>query len=300
MRFRPCDAAATLVLLALSPMASAADPGSSAPRERIVEIRAAFAREDFDGAIALAERLAASAPLSPASRIWLGRALGQKALHSSLLTRIGWGKKCKKAFEEAVVLDPDDLDARFELMRYLVVAPGIAGGDRDRARAEVAEIARRSPGRGRVAEGTLGEGEKDFRAAEAAFRKAAETDGADPTAANALGGFLLRQKRPAEALAFWKTRVAADPTDLLARYGFARAAVASGTGLKEAAEGMRAYLAVPPLPEAPSWADARWRLAQVLEKLGMKAESIRELEEALRLVPGHSGAKKDLERLRKA
>ena len=291
--------ALVLLVLAIPAVVASGAPPPSAPADEVAAVRAAIAREDSDGAIALAERLVASQPGSSTARIVLGRALGQKALRSSFFTQIGWGKKCKKAFEEAVALDPEDLDARFELARYLTVAPRIAGGGHDLARVQIAEIARRNAARGLAAEGSLKEHEKDLAGAEAAFRKAIETAPADRAAASALGSFLLRQKRPSEALSFWKARAAADPADLLTRYGFARAALASGTGLAEAADGLKAYLAVPPTPDAPSWADARWRLGLVLEKLGRKQDAIRELEEALRLVPGHTGAKKDLERLRK-
>jgi tetratricopeptide (TPR) repeat protein len=298
---RSMASAWALVLLALAIPAVVASgaPLPSAPADEVAAVRDAIAREDSDGAIALAERLVASEPRSSVARVCLGRALGQKALRSSVFSQISWGKKCKKAFEEAVALDSENLDARFELVRYLFVAPGIAGGGHDLALAQIAEIARRNGARGLVAEGSLKAHEKDLAGAEAAFRRAIEMAPADPAAASALGSFLLRQKRTSEAVAFWKARVDTGPSDLLARYGFARAALASGTGLAEAADGLRAYLLVPPPPDAPSWADARWRLGLVMEKLGRKQDAIRELEEALRLVPGHTGAKKDLERRRK-
>lgn len=300
MRPHPSFTTASLLLLALGGPSVGAAPPSPLPADRVAEIRAAIAREDSDGAIALAERLVASQPGSSTARIVLGRALGQKALRSSFFTQIGWGKKCKKAFEEAVALDPEDLDARFELARYLTVAPRIAGGGHDLARVQIAEIARRNAARGLAAEGSLKEHEKDLAGAEAAFRKAVAASPGDATVASALGNFLVRQKRLPEALAFWKARVEEYPADQLARYGLARVAIASGTDLAAAADALDTYLAIPPRFDQPSWADARWRLGLVREKQGRKEDAIRELEEALRLVPGHTGAKKDLERLRKA
>ena len=297
MRPRALLLAASLLLVPLSRTATASQPASPLPPETVAEIRAAVARADFDGAIALAERLVADQPSSSAARLALGRVLGQRALKASLFAQIGWGKKCKKAFEEAVALDPENLDARFELSRYYAVAPGIAGGSHDLSRKQVAEIAKRNGARGLVASATLKEHEKDLAGAEAEFWKAAREAPSDPAVSGALASFLVRQKRPAEAVAFWRTRAAAAPSDLLARYGLARAALAAGTGMEEAEAGLRAYLAVPPPPEAPSWADAHWRLATVLEKQGRKQEAIRELQETLRLVPGHAGAKRDLDRL---
>jgi tetratricopeptide (TPR) repeat protein len=299
MRPRRPIAATSLLLLLAGPLAGAGAVPPP-PAEKIAELRAALAREDPDGAIVLAERLSVSEPMSSIARMWVGRALGMKALRSSLFTQVSWGKKCKKAFEQAVALDPDDVDARFELARYLFVAPSIAGGSHDLARAQIAELAKRNPSRALMTEGLLKEHEKDLPGAEAAFRKAVETAPRDHTSAGAFSSFLVRQKRFPEALTFWNSRIQSDPSDLLARYGHARTALDANAGLPEAADDLRAYLAAPPTPDGPTWADARWRLGLVLEKLGQKQAAIHEIEEALRLIPGHAGAKKDLERLRAA
>ena len=290
----------SLLHLSLAGFPAGAAPVPPLPAEKVAEVRAALARDDFDGAIALAEHLSASEPLSCVAKTWVGRAIGLKAIRASVFSQIGLGKKCKRAFEEAVALDPDDVDARFELARYLFVAPGIAGGNHDLARAQIAELAKRSPSRALMTEGLLLEHEKHLPGAETDFRKAVESAPSDHTSAGALASFLVRQKRFPEALAFWKARIQADPSDLLARYGHARTAFDANADLAEAADDLRAYLAVPPKPDGPTWADAHWRLGLVLERLGQKQAAIHEVEETLRLLPGHAGAKKDLARLRAA
>jgi tetratricopeptide (TPR) repeat protein len=300
MRLRSRRLALPLLALALSFPAQTTPLTPPLPPEKVAEIRAALAREEFDGAIALAERLAAADPKSAVAKTWVGRAIGLKAIRASVFTQFSLGKKCKKAFEEAVALDPDDVDARFELARYLFVAPGIAGGNHDLSRIQIGELAKRNPARGLMTEGLLLEHEKDLPGAEAALRKAVETAPADHVCAGTLSSFLVRQKRFPEALAFWRARIQANPSDLLARYGHARTAIDANSALPEAAEDLRAYLAVPPKPDGPTWADARWRLGIVLSKLGQKQAAIHEIEEALRLLPGHAGAKKDLERIRAA
>lgn len=64
------------------------------------------------------------------------------------------------------------------------------------------------------------------------------------------------------------------------------------------AEGyFRHYLSAKPEGNEPTWAHAHWRLGDVLEKEGRKAEAVSELKMALALKPDLKEAKKDLKRL---
>src|SRR5262249_12011402 len=60
----------------------------------------------------------------------------------------------------------------------------------------------------------------------------------------------------------------------------------------------RKYLSQDAEGWAPSHAVARWRLAQVLEKLGRKPEAVAQLEIAVRAEPDFDKAKDELERLK--
>src|SRR5882672_9980366 len=89
------------------------------------------------------------------------------------------------------------------------------------------------------------------------------------------------------------------PDDFGAHYQAAKALIASGKDLARSERYLRKYLTMPPEGGEPPWAGAHWRLGQVLEKEGKKAEAIAEMQEAVRLQPDLKPAKEDLNRLKK-
>jgi hypothetical protein len=46
----------------------------------------------------------------------------------------------KKKFEQAVELNPENFDARMGLLQFYLMAPGIMGGSKDKAREQAGEI----------------------------------------------------------------------------------------------------------------------------------------------------------------
>ena len=87
----------------------------------------------------------------------------------------------------------------------------------------------------------------------------------------------------------------------LFRYQIGRAAAMTGLEADAGLKALDEYIAAPSHDEeAPSAADARWRRGQILEKLGKKAEARAEYEAAIALEPEHSGARRDLDKLKKS
>ena len=89
--------------------------------------------------------------LNPNSSIyfdWYGRALGDQAVHASKFKLPFLAPKVKNAFERAVALDPNNLDAREYLIQYYLQAPGFVGGSKQKAREMAAEIKKRNAYRG--------------------------------------------------------------------------------------------------------------------------------------------------------
>ena len=81
---------------------------------------------------------------------WLGRAYGQQAQQAGG-EAFFVARKVKTHLEKAVELNPDNIEARFDLLEYYLQAPAFLGGDVAKARAQAVEIAKRNAAAGRNA-----------------------------------------------------------------------------------------------------------------------------------------------------
>jgi len=293
MRF---SAVFLLVLAAAAaPAARAQTPNEAASAAERAEARVRSG--DAEGAVEIAESALRDAPDDAALWRVLGEAYGARARTAPLLSRFRFAKKCREAFEKAVALAPADVDARAALFTYYLEAPRIAGGGARRAREQADAMVRLDPARGHAALGALEAREQDFPRAEAEYRLALEANPKSSEARAGLGDLFVEQGRFEEARRAW-LELAEDPDfGPIARFQLGTIARLSGTGLEDGIEQMKRYLASPPPPEAPTWADAQWTLALLYEKAGRRAEAVSALRDALRLDPDHSDAKKELRRL---
>ena len=288
---------ACLASLALvSNLASSAAGGvlPSAP------IRAALEKRDPEAATAAADAALKTSPKDTDVLLWAGRAYGQRALSASVLTKMSWARKCRQAWERAIEVAPGNAEARFELLRYYLMAPGIAGGSVEKAQAQAARLVELDAMRGYVALGMIADHEKKPKEAEAAYRKAMEADQFGVQGPIALAGFFARQKRWPEARAIFDRRVAADPNDAFALYQLGRLSLLSGEDMEKGLTLFDRFLSLDAPRDGPTHGDARWRKGLLLEKLGRTPAAIAEYREALKVQPGHDGAKRELERLKAA
>jgi tetratricopeptide (TPR) repeat protein len=128
--------------------------------------RSYYEQHNYDKAISYAETAVKQAPNDGEYQRWLGRAYGEKAdqTHSFFLAR-----KVKQAFEAAVRLAPRSIEARRDLMQYLVEAPWIVGGDKDKAKEQVQVISQIDPIAGRLAQASYLSAQKRWKEAEAEY-----------------------------------------------------------------------------------------------------------------------------------
>jgi tetratricopeptide (TPR) repeat protein len=128
--------------------------------------RTNYELRNFDEAVKHAELAVRLEPENAEYNRWLGRAYGAKAeqSHSFFLAR-----KVKQAFEAAVRLAPGNIAARRDLMQYCVEAPWIVGGDKDKAKQQIAAITAIDPVEGRLAHAAYLSAEKQWKPAEAEY-----------------------------------------------------------------------------------------------------------------------------------
>jgi tetratricopeptide (TPR) repeat protein len=122
--------------------------------------------DKLDDAVKTAELCVATHPLRAECHEAVGSALGIKAMSAGMMAAMGSAGKIKDAFKKAVELDPKSISARYALMRFYVVAPGIAGGSTSKAKALAVETAQFSPEAGKLMQAFIDMSDKEYAKAE--------------------------------------------------------------------------------------------------------------------------------------
>jgi tetratricopeptide (TPR) repeat protein len=210
----------------------------------------AFGR--LDSAIANGERAVAADPRSAEAHAHLGDALGAKLASSTAGTmeKLSLAHRFRKEVDKTLELDPNDVDALQDLAQFYWHAPGMVGGDKNKARQTADRLFGISP----------------FRAASAR----ADFLSDDPNPA----------RRNAAIEAVWRTAVAARPADYEARAALAEALLAEPGHLNEAENEAKRAVAMDPT-RVSAWSS----LAVVYASTGRWAELDAALKQARAKVP---------------
>jgi len=280
-------------IIALPLRAFAAEP-LPAP---LMEISTELGKNDLDAAIDAAETAQEALPNDARTWFWSGRAYGMQAMQANILMKMKWAGRSLEAYEKAVAMDPNLTEARYDLMQYYLMAPGIAGGDRAKADEQAAELARQDFVWGKLATAALANADKKPEAAESALREAVASAPDSLRARLALSGMLQRRERWDDVREVWQSRLDQTADVAMARYQLGRASALSGTELEAGLSQLDAFLAAGEYPDNVSVGVAQWRRGLVLEKLGRREEAIKALTIAVSDPLASTEAKGDLDRL---
>jgi tetratricopeptide (TPR) repeat protein len=294
-------------------------------------IRQAY--NDGDGAYTFAEKAVAADGSKAAYHCLLGEASGNKAEKAGALSKFGLGRAVKKEAEAGMAIDSRYAPCYHLLLVFHLKAPGIIGGDKNKAKELADKLQGMNPIEGAFAQARLANeskapiavheelfskalqadpksykghlqlasiyaGQKKYDLADKHAREALKIDPARIGAYSLLAQTAVLQGKWAELDATLAQAEKAVPDNLNPYYQAARIALVENKDLPRAERYLRKYLTQEAEGGAPSWANARWRLALVLEKSGRKTEAQQELRAALSLDPDFEPAKKDLERLK--
>jgi predicted Zn-dependent protease len=298
----------------------------------LARVKEAFG--DREGALPLAEKAVALDGRNASYHVQLADLCGSLAQSASLFRQISLGRRVKSELDAAVAVDLKHVDALWGLMQFLWQAPGLVGGDKDKARQMAQRIGQINPARGYFAQAQIATYEKQPAKLEDLYRKAVEADPrsyqAQMTLANyyaaqspprydmaekyareavsiapdrvsgytALARIYARQQRTADlerVLVDAERNVPDNPSPFLAA---ASALLGDGKDLPRAESYVRKYLAQEREGNTTTHGVARWRLALVLEKEGRRQEAIAEAENAARLEPKRQEIAKDLARMK--
>lgn len=286
---------------------------------------------DLDQAHKLVEQSLALDSNNPDAHILLCDILGAEASKAGVFRRMSLGASLRREIENTVQRFPGNVDAHWGMMEYYLEAPGIAGGSKDKARAQQAEIARLSPPYGFLAQGQIVRHQDKNADVEELYRKAYETDPQnfdvgfsycnyelgrnhwDVAEKCGLHLVTLDRSRIAGysilAIAYASEKKWKDldtllpeaeknvPDDYSPYFLAGRTLADSGADNARGERYLHHYLEQEPELNGPKPSRAHWRLGQLLEKEGRKSDAIAEYRIATQMEPQFEPAQKDLKRL---
>lgn len=119
-------------------------------------------------AVELSEHCVAAHPNKSECHLSLGTTLAAKALAAGRVSGMFLAGKIRQAYQQAVALDGKNIEARFSLLRYYLLAPAVVGGGIEKSKELAQETFQINPQAGQLMLGIIELREKRAAQAEAA------------------------------------------------------------------------------------------------------------------------------------
>ncbi|HWY70478.1 MAG TPA: tetratricopeptide repeat protein [Terriglobales bacterium] len=266
------DAAIRVLKTSLS-----ANPSGAAEHNLLCRVH--YAEERWEAAVSECERAANLNPSSSLNQLWLGRAYGEKADHSSWFSAISLAKKTRIAFEKAVELDPKNVEARSDLSEYYIEAPGFLGGGTDKAAAQANTVEKLEPATAYWIRARIAEHDKRNSDAEQQYKKALQGD-PGPRRILDLASFYRRMNRLDDLEAAIQQSAKLNTKNDSALFDSASLLLRVNRNLPLAATLLQRYINQGEKSEDAPLFRAHYLLGQVLEKSGDTTGAIKSYQVA--------------------
>ncbi|MDX1678504.1 tetratricopeptide repeat protein [Arsukibacterium sp.] len=213
-------------------------------------------------------------------QFWFGRASCDRAQQASMFSALGYAKRCRQAFEQAVALAPTDTGYLKALGKYYAQAPGIAGGDKEQALTVAARLEHYDPLQGQLLQLEVLFSAEDTAAAEQLINSSALLQSRPEP--YFMRGIQLAQSRDYPAAIAEFSKASAQNVDdedgkrnrLLALYQLGRASVLGKTHYQQGITALNEFLADGSLPDFNEWAQLRLSQLYLAREQRQQAEAI--------------------------
>lgn len=220
--------------------------------------------EKYKKATEALEKAVLADPRNSNSMNWLGKAYGKRAETSNFFTAPSYASNARRYLEQAVELDPTNLDALDDLFDYVMEAPGFLGGGQDRAVQLAERIREQNPVQYHFMLARLAEKGKQWQEAEQHWRKAAELAPSDEGFLIGLAKFLARQSRHSESEQVFAQAEKIAPNNPRLKFERAKAYIESSRNREAARKLLEEYLRSSSLtPDDPPRSEAQRLLEKV-------------------------------------
>ena len=268
------------------------------PEPRIWLGRSYLKTREWDKAVQEMEKAVQLQPSNARYHLWLGRACGDRASHAGFMKAFGWARRVVKEFETARKLAPDDLDVRFDLLEYYLEAPGIVGGGREKAEAELQAITKLNAEKGHAARATLYSKDKKWDLARKELQQAVLSYPQSASACKDLAAFLLDRNDYESALGHAKKALQLDNKSKRARLLAAAAEIRLKSDLDEAFASLQTLAAGSLGDGDPAFEEVYYWLGECFLAKGDRAKAREAYQSALAYNPEYAKAKNGLSKLK--
>lgn len=259
--------------------------------------RAYYAIEQWDNAVRNGEKAVSLAPDNSMYHLWLGREYGEKANAANPLSAASLAKKAKAEFEQAVKLDPTNVQAHADLAEYYTDAPSIMGGGTDKARDQATQVAKYDQAMSHWILAIVAEKEKRYPDAEKELHEAIKVAKNPAQYWMNLASFYRRRSQPDNMQKAISQALAQPNQSAEVYYNAASELLSAGRDFPSAVEYVKQYLGSNAMVEDAPAFRAHYLLGQIYEKMGNKSQAATEYKASLALASGFAPASKALARV---
>jgi len=271
--------------------------GRSDPSALSLLARAYYAIEQWDNAVKNGEKAVSLAPDKSMYHLWLGREYGEKAAAANPLSAASLAKKARAEFEQAVQLDPANVQAHADLAEYYTDAPSIMGGGTDKARDQASQVAKYDQATSHWILAIVAEKEKRYPDAEKELQEAIKVAKNPAQYWMNLASFYRRRSQMDNLQKAISQALAQPNKSAEVYYNAASELLAAGKDLASAAQYLKQYLGSNAMVEDAPAFRAHYLLGQIYEKMGNKSDAANEYKASLALASGFAPATKALGRV---
>jgi tetratricopeptide (TPR) repeat protein len=237
-------------------------------------------------------------PSNSQYHLWLGRASGFHAEHSSFIRAPFRARRVVKEFEIARDLAPEDLDVRFDLLEYYLNAPGFLGGGKEKAEAEAEVISKLDPKKGYNARATIYRKNENWELTRKELTQATIDYPNDADAWKDLADYLLDRRDFADALNCAQKALALNAESKQSQLIVAASEIRLQKNPEHAAEILQDLAGGTLADEEPAFETVYYWLGEYYLAKGDEAKARQAFESALDFDPDYSMAKDSLSRLK--
>jgi tetratricopeptide (TPR) repeat protein len=268
-----------------------ANPGDSGALRIKSDIYAAMG--EWDRASEILEEAVSKHPGNADLLLALAVVYREKLMRSGMIGRMTNGRKSSRALERAFSIDPTHLEIRRQMVFYLVHAPGIAGGDKDRGKKIALETVQMDEVEGRIQLAVACRERGEIDQSVAAFRRAIELDPQRGEAYFMLGHTYLENGDYEAAERTFGEYAGVAPEDPRPYDGLGDCF----GEMRQSDKAIEQYLRA--LEKDPWYGDARYKLARQYKRDRWDEEAAYHYEQLLERNPGHVDAGNARKELRK-